>query len=82
MVTRVVGQFQRVGQVDNLRADCQSAQRRGLTTRAQDDILPHNQTDPYMKALYPSSPSFDFLGTQRVPGEALFRYTIPELSGG
>ena len=27
MVIRVVGQFQRVGQVDNLRADWQSAQR-------------------------------------------------------
>jgi len=35
-----------VGQVANLRADCQSAQLRGLTTCAQYPILPHNQTDP------------------------------------
>jgi hypothetical protein len=31
----------RVGQVDNLRADCQSVQTCAVNTRAQDTILPH-----------------------------------------
>ena len=34
--------------VANPRADLQLAQLRGLATRAQDVILPHNQTDPLL----------------------------------
>jgi hypothetical protein len=32
-----------VGQVANLRADWQSAQKSAVDNRAQDDILPHNR---------------------------------------
>ncbi len=37
----VVGQFQDVGQVGNLRADCQSAQTARVNNPLQDNILPH-----------------------------------------
>ena len=36
-----MGQFQDVGQVGNLRADCQSAQTARVNNPLQDNILPH-----------------------------------------
>jgi len=48
-----------VGQVGNLRADCQSAQQRGLPTRAQAGSLPHKvvlgmSSSPEVKVFYPT----------------------------